>query len=509
MIIFNEIKIENFRNIKHTILRDLKDFNILIGPNNCGKTNILELINSFSNIKSEQYYKIYCSSCNKFKEKKKLEGLCITLKNEDFYLKKYSKGRKIKISILLNDETIKKLIPRVIEKRRDILKEAPCQEIKNEILLENEDEYPHLYSKHLSPFIHSDVLNEIKKWVLYCPEGRLQQYKGKDFREYLREKNFSGAEKMQLIDFIARVVDPRIDDYDSGDLIRKVNGGDLTVTIAEQGSGIRSLICLVTDILALKDARILLIDEPELGLNPLAKQEFLKFLFSIATEKQIFFATQDSTFVNPILWKEYTDKVSVYLFSLLDENFVKVDLSQNKEDPNVFAGYLPHTASLKEVHIYVEGSSDVYIFQVLLRKFLRSYKKNWSEIENKIGIFHLCGDFWMHLLYTIPKPPYKCIIILDGDKRRQAEEVVKKHNRSITNASRFELINSINGVKELFKKSDRHPVYCLQKSKIEDYLFPNSPHQGYNKRIDGPKAAEKIKKLPEEIEELFKAIING
>jgi len=44
------------------------------------------------------------------------------------------------------------------------------------------------------------------------------------------------------------------------------------------------------------DDEIVLIDEPELGLNPLVKQEFLKFLLTESKERQIFIATQD--FVN-------------------------------------------------------------------------------------------------------------------------------------------------------------------------------------------------------------------
>ena len=44
------------------------------------------------------------------------------------------------------------------------------------------------------------------------------------------------------------------------------------------------------------DDEIVLIDEPELGLNPLVKQESLKFLLAESKERQIFIATQD--FVN-------------------------------------------------------------------------------------------------------------------------------------------------------------------------------------------------------------------
>ena len=82
-------------------------------------------------------------------------------------------------------------------------------------------------------------------------------------------------------------------------MIRKVDGEDFETPISEQGSGVRSLACLVVDIL-FSDDEIVLIDEPELGLNPLVKQESLKFLLTESKERQIFIATQDPTFVN--LW---------------------------------------------------------------------------------------------------------------------------------------------------------------------------------------------------------------
>ena len=157
---------------------------------------------------------------------------------------------------------------------------------------------------------------------------------------------------------------------------------------------------------------------------------------------------------------------------MIDEDFVRIDLHQNREDPCVFAGYLPHSVSLKNIHIYVEGTSDVYIFQVLLRKFLKSfYKENWFEIENKIGIFHLCGDFWKHLLYTIPKPPYKCIIILDGDKRDRVQKIIEKHNKSITNASKFEFAKSIKDVKNCFEKIVNIPCIVSRKIKLRIIYF--------------------------------------
>ena len=50
MILLKELEIENYRNIRYARLEKLNDLNIFIGPNNCGKTNILNSINILGKI---------------------------------------------------------------------------------------------------------------------------------------------------------------------------------------------------------------------------------------------------------------------------------------------------------------------------------------------------------------------------------------------------------------------------------------------------------------------------
>jgi hypothetical protein len=264
----------------------------------------------------------------------------------------------------------------------------------------------------------------------------------------------------------------------------------------------------------------------------MGRQELLKFLLDIAGHKQVFIATQDPSFVNPVLYGDHIERVSVQLFSLQNQGFIAIDLRQSMEDPSVFAGYLPHTTSLRSIHIYVEGASDAYIFQVWLRKFLsdaeahdKKITKQIAEgnsvketglpyrlgerfqIENKIGFFHLCGDLWPHLLYTVPKSPYRCVVILDGDKKDRISEVVKKHNESELTASKFEFARSIEEFANIIKAGLCHPIYCLKKDRIEDYLSLGHQPLDYDKKVDGPRAAERLEELPKEIFDLFFSIL--
>jgi hypothetical protein len=530
VILIEEIELNKFRNLGRIILSNLKDLNILIGPNNCGKTNILRFVDRLASIYEGGIYDYLCPDCNKHKSGIGGTGIRLELNPDDYYLKAYPKDDEIEVRLVLNKDSVERLVPKILAKQRKLLPEDGCKDIKDDIVLKNRGNA--LYALHWSPLIHPDILEEIKR-ILYCPEKRLQEYKGKSFLEFIREKKLTGPPMRRLIDFMSKVVDPRIHDYKNQDLIRNLDGQNLIAPIDEQGSGVRSLVCLAADILTDNNSNLILVDEPELGLNPSAKQEFLKFLLDRTKDRQIFIATQDPAFVNPILWKTYTQRVSVYLFSLQKEQFVRVDLCQSKEDPEAFAGYLPQTTSLRSVHLYVEGTSDVYIFQVLLRKFLDYIELfnaragishldsgvvmvsnvqydlgNRFEFENKVGIYHLCGDLWSHLLYTIPRRPYRCIVVLDGDKREEVPSIIKKHNESNTNSSKFVFAQSAKEVAEALESDQnyQHPAYCLEKNCIEDYLSVNAQDPSYDKKVNGPQAAGALKELPKELFELFLAI---
>lgn len=537
MILIKELRVRRFRNLSDIALKNLRDLNILIGPNNCGKTNVLEFLDLFSRLAHGVTYEYLCEGCQRLmsESQKKLgfagsvEPVYVALGTQDYYMKTPPKNEDVQMDLLFDRESVEKLVPGIIGKQNEPLRRG-CSQAGDWINLMNKNSG--LFAVHFSPFLHPDVLDEIKR-TLYCPERRLQQYKGKSFADFLKDKDFSGAQMRRLVDLVGKVVDPKIQDYKSQDLVRTTNGIDLNVTIAEQGSGVRSMLCLAADILADTKSRIVIVDEPELGLNPLARQELLKFLTSVAEDKQVFMSTQDPCFLNPVLWRNEEDRVSVQLFSLQTENFVNVDLHQNEEDPSVFAGYLPHTTSLRGIHIYVEGSSDVYIFQVWLRRFLREYEGRLGKLikerlrnsrfvpqrppygfsdrfesENRTGVFHLCGDFWPHLLYTVPKKPYTCIVVLDGNKRDQVPKIVEKHNQFAANTCKFRFATSIKDVASAIRDAEYHPIYCLQEDNIEDYLGLTSLPSGYAKKSDGPRAAESQEALPEEISKLLFSVFS-
>jgi len=557
MITIEKLEINTFKNIEK-FKGEFGDLNILIGPNNIGKSNVLNVINRLYNMECGQSGGFSCDYCNKIKNnlsKDIFGGIEFEITESDRHRKiddptltcTFNKGLVMYYWLRLNKNRLK--IPEIFShiqqadknissnadvqqalkggllsfinylksnkledtlfaifegyyiKRlsnqlsEDELKEHLEKEVKNNLLTINpvyERDRPISHISILSEIQRSrSIISEIidKDKVLLCSDLRVNEYNGKPLSKYILEKGHTNEILKRFLNFINRIVDPPIHDIRFPD-----KGSNSTLaflfdgfedSIENQGSGTRSLIGLAWDIITMKEGSIIIIDEPELGLHPSAKQELLKLLLEEAETKQIFIATHDPTFVNPVIWQEFIRKkdlkmfsVNVLLYSFYTQSFKNVDLDQSKEDPETFAGYLPHTTSLKESHIYVEGPSDVYVFQIWLEKYLKEkYERNWLEVFNEIGIYHLAGDNWVHLLYTLPMGPYKCIVIFDGDKALKArdkptlEDVCKKYNE----AQKFENVSKIKSykdVREINFNSDHHPIYCLKRKEIEYYYDP-------------------------------------
>ena len=466
MIVLKELEIENYRNIRYARLEKLNDLNIFIGPNNCGKTNILNSINILGNLERGNFSYIDRES-DEISRIFHIPGIRYLHSKNDIY--EFSESFKLRYLF-----SYRKVNLRIKQPYHHYVMENIF-----EFVLRGEKETR-------AERIGIPSLKEIT--TVFAPENRFERYKDVDVSEYiLKSRDISF-----ILRFIREVIDSKVRlKYND------IKNGKFEKIIEDQGSGIKSVIFLAVDIMNSERGSIILIDDPEIGLSASAKHEFLKFLLEESKNKQIFISTHDPTFVNPLL----LSRTSIYLFSLINENYVRININESREDPVVFAGYLPHTVSLKRVHIYVEGTLDVYIYQTFLKKYLKSEKREWQKIYNNTGIYHLAGDFWSHLLYTIPKDPYEVLIILDGDKRGKAKEIVRRYNKNrLENLKPLKFCSNLRTVKRTLKEGRKCPVYCLQKKNIEEYLKPHPK----DKR-NGPYIAERMD-VPLEFRNLFSVI---
>jgi len=535
MIIIKSLALKNYKNIKEENLDNFKDLNILIGPNNCGKSNLLKAIDLLKSlvIDKSNYTCEHCRKESGFIRERLNDyvNVKIPLHIKDSYLEK---GRT-ELYLTFDNDGIEKIVPDVLNKYVNFFKNRYTKPIRvdgidlSSHICENVEKLSlkarfseeGLFGNHISMYSNKNIINRLKKTVLFIPEERLSTYKNKSFEEYIDKTLERIAWRTKWIKYLKELIDPNINDAQREDLVRQYGENEFTTKILDQGSGVRSAVCLIADLISQNNSKIVLIDEPELGLNPAAKHSLLKFLVELSKEKQIFITTQDPTFINPILWQD--NDVGLYFYSSYKKMFVKTNLNQGKYDINTFAGYLPHTVSLKKIHLYFEGPSDVYIFQVFLEKYLKDkYKRyphnTWVEVMSRVGMYHLGGDFWSHLLYTIPRYPYKCLLILDGDKKNNVKEVIQKHNDSDIISSKLKFCRTLRELDKFFGNKDFHPVYCLKYDCIEKYLeLPiaryldssfdcKNPPSNYLKKVHGVKNAEKMTKVPEEIAAIFDTV---
>lgn len=516
MIVLESLEIENYRNLKKTRLRGLKDLNILIGPNNCGKSNILktiELIKKLQRSTSTNSYRepdqcgdIVSIWNNRYDGKRipfLMNGLEYRASKDERHLRENNFGIEYTFNDPYTTNKLSALYPNIDlfnigENLSTFLGESNMTGSKKPLIKNHLDDIGFGFSNplmkkittpnklvikqfneswandiHVSLFSIEKFRESVQKSINLIEDSRLQKYKDVAITEYIRGKNLSGISQMNhLIEFLKSIVDPKIMDYKQNTL-ELMKDNKFITSIDEQGSGVRSLLCLAVDILSSEDGSIVLIDEPELGLNPAAKQAFLKFLLKEAKSKQIFLTTHDPAFANPIILAK---NAAIFVYSPIyggltetpegikepyEPNFVKIDLDQNI---HTFGGYLPHSESLKPIHIYVEGHDDVKRLQVLLS----DYFKGKEDELNKFGIYHLGGTFWKHLLYTIPNKPYISIVILDNDKLKEAEKVCQEYISKRVTSVDFIFCKNIEEIELELNDESTIPIYCLDKGCVED-----------------------------------------
>lgn len=433
----DKISVKNYANIITLRLRDLGDLNIIIGPNNCGKTNLLRAIHKLRT--AERGY--------------------VGLESKERY-----QGRDVTIKYKSEDR---------------------------ELTLQSEDSV-------LVPEQRDEELEKLD--TLYCEEGRLQQYGGKDPGEWLAE-SYPREHEKKLQQIIKETVDshvlgisgPRVG---MGEKVRFTWGWKEEerdeFELDDHGSGMRSLTILLADIWR-HDPDVILLDEPEVGLNPAAKRRFLQLLLGeLSEDSQIFIATQDSSFVNPIFWKDSEKEVSIFHYSVSKESFRKVEADKGPS----FAGYLPQSTTLKDVHLYVEGKQDFNAFQAFLHRYASIFDRR-GNLLSRIGIYNLGGDLWEHFLSTVPDHPYLSVVILNGGKEEDAERVVERFREGgYQNLPSFAYCEELGEVGEKFGSEEEVPVYCLDKQDMKEYV-------GVDKKEKIPSKAWEIDSLPEEIEKIF------
>jgi AAA15 family ATPase/GTPase len=110
MKILESMCLQNFK-MKKASLTEMKDFNVIIGPNNSGKTSLLRAIQLLSTLGREGA-SIACRSCKQVAERDQILGFRGQLHTDDKYLRR----RKVKISYSLNNKFVAEALETETEK---------------------------------------------------------------------------------------------------------------------------------------------------------------------------------------------------------------------------------------------------------------------------------------------------------------------------------------------------------------------------------------------------------
>lgn len=108
-------------NLKKIGLKGLKDFNIIIGPNNCGKTSILKGIALLQRIHFDRVDNLSCSDC---KDAFSKDGHILSLECELGAREGYLGETKASMFFGHNANAVKEFLPKIAERRDRILNSA-------------------------------------------------------------------------------------------------------------------------------------------------------------------------------------------------------------------------------------------------------------------------------------------------------------------------------------------------------------------------------------------------
>ena len=355
---FKEIKIENFRAFKSFKFENLKKLNLVIGENNCGKTNLLEslylCINPYNSLLPQRinnfrgfiigkpdfwkslFYRFNTDrdivlSCEMIPFLKRTLRIKPIEKIEGGFAPESNNGEKENI------KSSSSLIPSIIGLELETFLESENKKFKSSITLKKEFRQginPALRGQHIEPYnieIPEDYSNPINGYLLN-PEtiyfnlsekfGEIVKEKEKDRIIKLMQKFEPSLENMELIDNIIHF------DFGYSPLI----------PIHALGDGTRKILGLALYMMTMKGV-ILLIDEIENGLHYKTLRIMWDFIFKSLKQYDIqLIASTHSldcirAFVNSA--PAEFDDLNVFRIERKKNDNYKV-ITYNKENVNIY-----------------------------------------------------------------------------------------------------------------------------------------------------------------------------
>jgi putative ATP-dependent endonuclease of the OLD family len=367
------ISIKNYRSFgREIVLDELEKINILIGPNNSGKSNILRFLNKLAinkplksgslefGLTEEDYLALEPGNYIEFRIDFDLpDGFggepLLPFEFRKFYLNYQIIGTQETTSINLIDSPIHSasevLIREFVQKKMGISGGSFEDRRNDAIRAINPEDF----------FTFPDVvyLDEFRK--LSGNKDLVVQLHSIIHSDYKHQRNKRTKERLNK--FISEVFNEPIiinipDTKNDIELIIK----DQQLPLTSFGTGLQEIIILGFYLITHSDS-IVCIDEPELHLHPAVQRAFLKFI-SDNTSHQYFISTHSNSFL------DYEVEKTIYSAKLIDNNTSIFKCSAANEISGILSELGIRASEIIQTNgiIWVEGPSD------------RIYIKKWLEL---------------------------------------------------------------------------------------------------------------------------------
>ncbi|HEY9744336.1 MAG TPA: AAA family ATPase [Coleofasciculaceae cyanobacterium] len=195
------------------------------------------------------------------------------------------------------------------------------------------------------------------------------------YRLFEMQDNSEGFNKI-LEQIINPVPEWYIDQSDTGQYYLKFRTGNEFHTSDGMGEGLVSLFFIVDALYDSNPGNIIVIDEPELSLHPYFQKRLRKVLCDFAKDRQIIFATHSPQLID---WKAIASGASIIrvrqcdnrsvIFELTNETKRKIgNFLRDLNNPHVLGLEASEVFFLEDGVILVEGQEDVIFFPKVLEQ---------------------------------------------------------------------------------------------------------------------------------------------
>jgi len=456
MIYIKKIKIENFKSIEREEIEFNKGLNILVGPNNAGKTNIMEALDL---LLGDVYLPNFEPSTDHFfngEEHREimieasLEGDELSQINSEFNSSvfvryKFSKRNGGSYEIRIDDQWQRKYNDSSFGYYWDFEKKLFFLRVKS---LRNIMEIAPIRWKSPLKYFKEIIIKKAEKEKLNDVISKIDEAKKQltDIDEVQKiisdlekiSKDQTDIKKISLSPSSTKYSDflnemkILIDDGYNSEVIKKGLGTQNLIII--------SLFRLMAKYIRDEEKKFIIygIDEPEIGLHPHSQRQLISSLKSLSNVSQVIVTTHsdrliDITQINNIIRVGKEKNITKHY---------KINLSpEESKILEIHGRNLQELFFAKRV-LVVEGDSEEGFFNEVSKKIIEKTKESEKEIEinysfdyNSVSVLNGRGDtiwFFIKLLKSLNIP---FIVLLDEDKFNDRQLFLQKleENKFIKN----------------------------------------------------------------------------